>query len=103
MKKIFFVIAILALGFTACNTDIEQPVETPVIEKGAAVYQVRIPASMGTDTKAVTFDNSTTPPTAVSSFKTSDKINVYNQRPKAERQRNAHRNHQQHHLLWPHS
>ncbi len=79
MKKIFFVIAILALGFTACNTDIEQPVETPVIEKGAAVYQVRIPASMGTDTKAVTFDNSTTPPTAVSSFKTSDKIYVYNQ------------------------
>lgn len=79
MKKIFLVLAILALGLTACNTDIEQPVETPVIEKGAAVYQVRIPASIGTDTKAVTFDNSTTPPTAVSSFKTSDKIYVYNQ------------------------
>ena len=82
MKKFFFVIAILALGLTACNIDIEQPVETPVIEKGAAVYQVRIPASFGAETKAVDFsgtDPVTGKPTAVSSFKTTDNIYVYNQ------------------------
>ena len=45
----------------------------------AKTYTVSIPATMGSDTRAVTFDNSTTPPTAVSSFTTTDKIYVYNQ------------------------
>lgn len=76
MKKIFVVLAILALGLTACNTDIEQPVETPVIEKGSAVYQVRIPASMGAETKAVAFDGTNA---AVSTFAAGDKVYIYNE------------------------
>ena len=82
MKKTFLYLTILALGLTACNTDIEQPVETPEVETGATVYQVRIPASMGPETKVVDFsgtDPETGKPTAVSSFTTSDEIYVYNQ------------------------
>ena len=82
MKKTFLYLTILALGLTACNLDIDQPVEAPEVETGAAVYQVRIPASMGPETKAVDFsgtDPETGKPAAVSSFTTTDKIYVYNQ------------------------
>ena len=54
MKKYIFTFAILALGLAACNK--ENLVETPEVPETAAapVYQISIPASMGTDTKAVT-------------------------------------------------
>ena len=91
MKKTLFILTVLALGFTACNKEIEQPkeenqeVEIPeeqTPEETPTVYNVCIPASMGADTKAVDFsgtDPVTGKPTAVSSFTTSDIIYVYNQ------------------------
>ena len=72
MKKTLFILTILALGLTACNKETDQPV---------SVYHISIPASMGAETKAVDFsgtDPVTGKPTAVSSFKTTDKIYVYN-------------------------
>ena len=55
MKKTLFILTILALGFTACNKDIEKQEEKPT------VYQVCIPATMGSDgtTRAVSFDGTT--------------------------------------------
>ncbi len=85
MKKQFiyslaatFITAALALGsLTACSS------EDLVTEKQstqAKTYTVSIPATMGDDTRAVTFDaGGTDNPTAVSSFTTTDKIYVYNQ------------------------
>lgn len=77
-----FITAALTLGsFTACSN------EDMVAEKQnttqAQTYTVSIPASMDDDaeTRAVTFDaGGTENPTAISSFKTSDKIYVYNQK-----------------------
>lgn len=79
MKKTLFILTVLALGFTACNKETEQPKEE---NQEVDVYNVCIPASMGADTKAVDFsgtDPVTGKPTAVSSFTTSDIIYVYNQ------------------------
>lgn len=83
MKKYFLTMAILALGFSACNkVEIENqvvPEETPAMP---TVYQVRIPATIGADTKAVDFsgtDPDTGKPTAVSTFVASDKVYVYNE------------------------
>lgn len=79
MKKTLFILTVLALGFTACNKEIEQPKEE---NQEVDVYNVCIPASMGADTKAVDFsgtDPVTGKPTAVSSFTTSDIIYVFNQ------------------------
>ena len=86
MKKTLFILTILALGFTACNKEIDQPIESseevkPEVETPTTVYYVNIPASIGADTKAVDFsgtDPVTGKPTAVSSFTTSDKIYVFN-------------------------
>lgn len=70
MKKTLFILTILALGFTACNKDIEKQEEKPT------VYQVCIPATMGSDgtTRAVSFDGTT----SNSTFLTTEKIYVYN-------------------------
>ena len=65
MKKTLFILSILALGFTACNKEIEAP----------TVYQVCIPASMEADTKAVSFEGTT----STSTFLTTEKVYVYNQ------------------------
>ena len=73
-----FITAALVLGsLSACSN--ENLVTDTQNTTQAKTYTVSIPATMGSDTRAVTFDNSTTPPTAVSSFTTTDKIYVYNQ------------------------
>lgn len=77
MKKYIYTIAILVQGLTACNKEAEAPHEE-IRNANATVYQVSIPAYMGADTKAVTFDNSTNPPTASTSFQMTDIIYVYN-------------------------
>lgn len=60
MKKYFYIIAILALGLTACNkNEIQTPADEPVA--GAPVYHFSIPASIGDDAdiKALTIGEST--------------------------------------------
>ena len=54
MKKYFYIIAIAALGITACN---EVVIETTAVQPAseAPVCYVNIPASMGVGTKAVEF------------------------------------------------
>lgn len=84
MKKYIFIIAILALGLVACskNEDLN-PDET---SGKVSVYKISIPASIGPITKAVDFsgtDSGTGKPTAISSFKTTDKIYVYRKSPTA--------------------
>ena len=76
MKKTFLYLTILALGLTSCNLDIDQPVETPEVKTGSTVYQVSIPASMGPETKAVSFDGTNA---ALSTFAAGDKVYVYNE------------------------
>ena len=81
MKKIFLVLAILALGLTACNTNEIDTIETPdalAASTDAPVCYFNLPASFGGDasTKAVTIGEST----ATSSFEASDKIYVYIER-----------------------
>lgn len=75
MKKYLFIVTVLALGITACskieNQDI--PEETPA---GPAVYRVRMPATLGDQTRAVDFDGGGS--ATFSSFKTTDKVYVYN-------------------------
>lgn len=77
-----FITAALTLGsFTACSNE---DLVTDVNTTQAKTYTVSIPASMGEDgtTRAVDFsgtDPVTGKPTAISSFKTTDKIYVYNQ------------------------
>lgn len=77
MKKYIYTFALLALALTACNKEAEAPQEE-IGKADATVYQVSIPASMGADTKAVSFDNSTNPPTASTSFQATDKVYLYN-------------------------
>lgn len=78
-----FITAALTLGsFTACSSEDLMVADTN--NPQAPTYTICIPASMGGDaqTRAVDFsgtDPVTGKPTAVSSFKTSDKIYVYNQ------------------------
>lgn len=81
MKKIFFVLAILALGLTACNTNEIDTIETPeavAASTDAPVCYFNLPASFDGDaaTKAVTIGEVT----ATSSFKATDKIYVYIER-----------------------
>ena len=77
-----FITAALTLGsFTACSNE---DLVSNTNNTQAKTYTVCIPASMGEDgtTRAVDFsgaDPVTGKPTAVSSFKTTDKIYVYNQ------------------------
>jgi len=77
-----FITAALAMGsLTACSNE---DLVTDANNTQAKTYTVSIPASMGEDgtTRAVGFsgtDPVTGKPTAISSFKTTDKIYVYNQ------------------------
>lgn len=79
-----FMTAAIALGgLTACSS--EDNIVNNNLQQNAEVktYTVSIPASMGDDTqtRAVTFDNSVNPPTAISTFATTDKIYVYKKSP----------------------
>lgn len=69
MKKYFRIIAVLALGFTACNGE-------EMITK-APVYHFCLPAAMDndSDTKEVVFDGETS---VTSTFLSTDDIFVYN-------------------------
>lgn len=76
MKKIFYIIAILALGLTACTkNEIQAPADEPVAAE-VPVYHFSIPASIGNgaDTKAVNIDEAS----ITSTFLTTDEIFVYN-------------------------
>ena len=79
MKKYFCILAMVALGLTACNTNvIMEPNEEPSVpSKEAQVYHFCIHASMGggTDTKAVSFEGETG---ISSTFLEEDKVYVYN-------------------------
>lgn len=78
MRKYFITIAILALGFTACNKEIESPQKTPEqnpdVLSSAPVYYFNLPASFGGDasTKAVTIGENT----ATTTFAETDKVYV---------------------------
>lgn len=77
MKRILFILTIVALGMTSCNKiEIQIPVEDSTT--GEQVYHVCIPASMQADTKALSFDDSGASPTCSSTFATTDKVYVYN-------------------------
>ena len=74
MKRIIYILALFALGLTSCNTYFSpEPIEHQV-------YHFSIPASIGEDTKAVSFDNNGATPTCTSTFSTSEQIYVYNNR-----------------------
>ena len=76
MKKIFYLIAVLALGMTACiKNEIQAPAESA---SDAPVYRFSLPASFdaATGTKAIEIGE-----TAITnSFSTDDKVYVYIQR-----------------------
>ena len=74
MKRIAFILAIVALGMTSCNKlDIQNPSEESSLE--TRMHHLSIPASMDDDaTKAVTFDGTT----SNSTFSASEKVYVYN-------------------------
>ena len=74
MKRIVFILTIVALGMTSCNK-IEIHIPGEEAANGAKVYHVSIPASMGTDTKAVSFNGESG---ITSQFLTTDKVYVYN-------------------------
>lgn len=82
MKKIFYLIVILALGITACTkNEIQNTAEEPVAPVAtaateASVYHFSIPASIGSEaeTKALTIGEST----ITSTFGTTDCIYVHN-------------------------
>ena len=82
MKKYFSILAIVALGITACNNkeglDLNEKPEDLVSE--TQVYHFCIPATLdeGADTKAMNFDNSGATPTSTSTFSTSELVYVYN-------------------------
>ena len=74
MRKYFITIAILALGFTACNKEIDSPQKTPDVLSSAPVCYLNLPASFGGDasTKAVTIGEKS----AQTTFAVSDKVYV---------------------------
>lgn len=82
MKKIFYLIVILALGITACTkNEIQNTAEEPVAPVAtaateASVYHFSIPAGIGSEaeTKALTIGEST----ITSTFETTDCIYVHN-------------------------
>ena len=79
MKKTLFILTVLALGVTSCDKEkTGNTNEQPGTADGSqpVVYSVIIPASLGADTKAVTY-NSTTGGLD-SRFQTTDNIVVYN-------------------------
>ena len=74
-----FITAAVTLGsFTACsNEDMVADTNNPQ----APTYTICIPASMGegAQTRAVTFNNTSTPPTATGRFAASEPVYVYNE------------------------
>lgn len=74
MRKYFFTIAILALGLTACNKEIDSPQKTPDVLSSAPVCYLNLPASFGGDasTKAVTIGENI----ATTTFAETDKVYV---------------------------
>jgi len=83
MKKFFYIIAVLALGITACNkNEVPAPADEPAASVTAAaeapVYHFSIPASIGKDanTKAVTIGEST----IENAFADADKVYVFMER-----------------------
>lgn len=73
----------MALSLTACSSEdnIANNIQQPA-QGEARTYTVSIPATFSGDeaqTRAVTFDNSGTPPTATGSFETTENIYVYNE------------------------
>lgn len=74
MRKYFFTIAILALGLTACNKEIDSPQKTPDVLSSAPVCYLNLPASFGGDasTKTVTIGENT----ATTTFAETDKVYV---------------------------
>ena len=78
MKKLFLYMLVLA-GLIACgNEDIITNEQQPAAQ--TQVYHFSIPATIGDDaqTRAVSFDNSSNPPTCTSTFATTEKVYVYN-------------------------
>ena len=76
MKKIFFMIAVLALGMTACTkNELQTPAEEPIVTAEAPVFHFSIPASIGNgaDTKAVTIGETS----ITSTFANTDKVYVF--------------------------
>ena len=81
MKKYFYIIAVVALGITACSKkEAFEPIEeADNISFDTKIYHVCIPASMGDgDTKTVNFNDSGATPTCTSTFSTTEKVYVYN-------------------------
>ena len=73
MKRIIYILTIVALGMTSCDKfEIQIPVQETT--NGAQVYHVSIPASMGTDTKTVSFVGTT----STSTFSKSELVYVFN-------------------------
>ena len=75
-----FITAAVTLGsFTACSSEDLMVADTN--NPQAPTYTICIPASMGGDaqTRAVTYNNTTTPPTATGRFDASEKVYVYNE------------------------
>ena len=74
MKRILYILTIVALGMTSCN---KIEVQIPVGE--TQVHHFCIPATIGdSNTKAMSFDNSGATPTSTSTFSTSEEVFVYN-------------------------
>lgn len=76
MKKIFFMIAVLALGMTACTkNELRTHAEEPIVTAEAPVFHFSIPASIGNgaDTKAVTIGETS----ITSTFANTDKVYVF--------------------------
>ena len=78
MRKTLFILTVLALGFTACNkADFQDSQEqSPETFAEGPIYKVNISASLGPDTKAVTYNGTTGG--LDSKFQTTDNIFVYN-------------------------
>ena len=75
-----FITAAVTLGsLTACSSEDLMVADTN--NPQAPTYTICIPASMGGDaqTRAVTFNNTSTPPTATGSFAASEPVYVYNE------------------------
>ena len=85
-RKLYVFMLAVAAVLTACtNEDNFTNEQLPNTGNEAHTFTVNIPASMGegAQTRAVTFDNTSTPPTATGSFAASEPVYVYNETKKA--------------------
>ena len=81
-RKLYLFMLAVAAVLTACtNEDNFINEQLPNSGNEARTFTVNIPASMGegAQTRAVTFNNDATPPTATGSFAASEKVYVYNE------------------------